>query len=103
MNPLLKNHISARLDKVSDQSEDIYSDQFFEAQTVVANALDNVKARVYVDSRCVTNCKPLFESGTLGPKGHVQVIVPHKTQNYGNQADPTEESQIPHCTLKMFP
>jgi len=26
MNPLLKNHISARLDKVSEQTEDIYSD-----------------------------------------------------------------------------
>lgn len=90
MNPLLKNHISARLDKVSEQTEDIYSDQFFDAQTVVANALDNVKARVYVDSRCVINSKPLFESGTLGPKGHVQVIVPHKTENYGNQTDPTE-------------
>lgn len=79
MNPLLKNHISARLDKVSEQTEDIYSDEFFDNQTVVANALDNVKARIYVDARCVINRKPLFESGTLGPKGHVQVIVPHKT------------------------
>lgn len=79
MNPLLNGHISARLDKVSDQTDDIYSDEFFQAQNVVVNALDNVKARVYVDSRCVANSKPLFESGTLGPKGHVQVIIPHKT------------------------
>jgi hypothetical protein len=39
----------------------------------------------------------------LGPKGHVQVIVPLKTENYGSQNDPNEEAQIPHCTLKMFP
>ena len=26
MNPLLKNHISARLDRVSEQTQDIYSD-----------------------------------------------------------------------------
>lgn len=26
-------------------------------------------------SRCVTNQRPLLESGTLGAKGHVQVIV----------------------------
>ena len=103
MNPLLKGHISARLDKVCEETEDVYSDEFFEAQTVIANALDNVKARIYVDKRCVNNSKPLFESGTLGPKGHVQVIVPGKTENYGNQNDPTEENQIPHCTLKMFP
>lgn len=79
MNPFLKGHISARLDKVCEQTEDIYSDEFFENQTVVANALDNVRARVYIDKRCVKNSKPLFESGTLGPKGHVQVIVPKKT------------------------
>lgn len=56
-----------------------------------------------MDKRCVQNKRPLFESGTLGPKGHVQVIVPDKTENYGSQNDPNEESQIPHCTLKMFP
>jgi hypothetical protein len=31
------------------------------------------------------------------------VIVPHKTETYGSKADPVEENQIPHCTLKMFP
>lgn len=56
-----------------------------------------------MDKRCVENKVPLFESGTLGPKGHVQVIVPYKTQNYGSQNDPNEQAQIPHCTLKMFP
>jgi hypothetical protein len=45
----------------------------------------------------------LIESGTLGPKGHVQVIVPGKTETYSQQQDPEEETQIPHCTLKMFP
>lgn len=46
---------------------------------------------------------PLLESGTLGPKGHVQVIVPYKTESYGSQQDPQDEAEIPHCTLKMFP
>ena len=39
----------------------------------MVNALDNVEARRYVDSRCVTNLRPLLESGTMGAKGHVQV------------------------------
>jgi len=38
---------------------------------VITNALDNVQARLYIDGRCVENAKPLVESGTLGPKGHV--------------------------------
>lgn len=79
MNPCLKGHIQARLDKVCDATENIYSDKFYEGLTVVANALDNVQARQYVDRRCVSNKKPLLESGTLGPKGHVQVIIPFVT------------------------
>lgn len=68
---MLKNHIVARLDMVHEGTKDIFSDEFFQKQTIIANALDNVKARKYVDLRCVLNKKPLIESGTLGPKGHV--------------------------------
>ena len=103
MNPLMKGHISAKLDKVCDATENTYSDKFYKELTVVANALDNVQARLYVDRRCVLNKKPLLESGTLGPKGHVQVIIPYVTESYGSQNDPVEENQIPHCTLKLFP
>ena len=56
-----------------------------------------------MDQRCVRNHVPLLESGTLGTKGHVQVIFPHKTENYGQVRDATEELNIPICTLKMFP
>ena len=103
MNPQLKNHIIAREDKVHDGTLHIYSDKFFQDLTIVANALDNVQARRYVDMRCVSAKKPLLESGTLGSKGHVQVIIPNQTESYGSQEDPQEEGEIPHCTLKMFP
>ena len=103
MNPLLKGRIIARLDKVFEGTENIFTDKFFECLTVVANALDNVQARRYVDQRCVNSKTPLLESGTLGPKGHVQVIIPHKTESYGSSNDPVEDGDIPYCTLKMFP
>lgn len=77
MNHQLKGNIIARLDKVHEGTNHIFTDQFFEGLTIVTNALDNVAARTYVDSRCVTAKTPLLESGTLGPKGHVQVILPH--------------------------
>ena len=103
MNPLLKGHINARLDKVHEGTANIFTDKFFEEQTIVTNALDNVQARRYIDMRCVNSKIPLIESGTLGPKGHVQVVIPYKTESYGSQEDPVEENEIPHCTLKMFP
>ena len=103
MNPNLKGHIFAKLDKLCEETENIFTDTFFLSLDFVANALDNVNARRYVDSRCVANCKPLLESGTLGPKGHVQVIIPFKTESYGSQNDPEVSNDIPQCTLKMFP
>ena len=103
MNPNLDKHIFAKLDKVCEETENIFNDNFFSSLDFVANALDNVNARRYVDSRCVANRKPLLESGTLGPKGHVQVVVPFKTESYGSQNDPEVSNDIPQCTLKMFP
>ncbi|KAL4488907.1 hypothetical protein ABPG72_005694 [Tetrahymena utriculariae] len=103
MNRDLKNSITARLDKVYEQTEHIFNDTFFQKQNIILNALDNVQARKYMDIRCIQNRRALIDSGTLGPKGHVQVIIPHLTETYGSLQDPQEEGDIPHCTLKMFP
>jgi molybdopterin/thiamine biosynthesis adenylyltransferase len=103
MNPDLKGNVIARLDKVHEGSANIFTDKFFEDLTIVTNALDNVQARKYIDLRCVTAKTPLLESGTLGPKGHVQVILPYKTESYGQQQDPEDNNEIPICTMKMFP
>jgi ubiquitin-activating enzyme E1-like protein 2 len=90
-------------EKVCPQTEnDIFNDNFFKEQDICVNALDNIEARRYMDSRCVTNQKALLESGTLGSKGHVQVIIPHLTESYTTTRDPQDED-IPYCTLKSFP
>lgn len=67
------------------------------------NALDNVNARRYVDQRCMANKIPLIDSGTLGTKGHIQTIIPNKTESYTSKNDPESSTEIPVCTLKMFP
>ncbi len=103
MNKDMKDHVIARLDKVHEGTAHIFTDKFFSGLSLVANALDNVQARRYIDLRCVTNKTPLIESGTLGPKGHVQVVVPFKTESYSSQNDPEDNLNIPICTLKMFP
>eukprot|EP01147_Barroeca_monosierra_P003055 gene3055-5834_t len=100
MNP--KMNIVAHENKVGPETEDVYDDAFFEQLDGVANALDNVEARQYMDSRCVFYLKPLLESGTLGTKGNTQVVIPHLTESYSSSQDPPEKS-IPLCTLKSFP
>lgn len=100
MNPNI--HVMAHQNRVGGDTENIYNDEFFEKLDGVANALDNVDARMYMDRRCVFYCKPLLESGTQGTKGNVQVVIPHMTESYSSSQDPPEKS-IPICTLKNFP
>uniref|UniRef100_A0A674JCT1 E1 ubiquitin-activating enzyme n=1 Tax=Terrapene triunguis TaxID=2587831 RepID=A0A674JCT1_9SAUR len=100
MNPNI--HITSHQDRVGPDTERVYDDDFFEGLDGVANALDNVDARMYMDRRCVYYRKPLLESGTLGTKGNVQVVIPFLTESYSSSQDPPEKS-IPICTLKNFP
>jgi len=55
---------------VSPDTENIFNDQFWNSLSFVVNAVDNVKARNYVDKRCVWFKKALLESGTLGTKAN---------------------------------
>ena len=89
-------------ERVSQDTTDVFNDTFWNSLDVVLNALDNVNARRYVDARCVFFNKPLLESGTLGTKCNVQVVVPHLTQNYGATNDPPEKT-APECTVHYFP
>lgn len=102
INPDIK--IEAHQNKVCWETEaTTYTDSFIRHNDIIVNALDNVEARKYMDGRCVTNQKPLMESGTMATKGHVQVIVPSLTESYASQSDPEEGGDIPYCTLKSFP
>jgi len=100
MNP--KVNVESQENRVGAETENIYNDEFFENLDGVANALDNVEARTYMDRRCVFYRLPLLESGTLGTKGNTQVVIPDLTESYSSSQDPPEKS-IPICTLKNFP
>ena len=100
INPSLRTE--ALQNRVSSDTENVFDDTFWENLDVVVNALDNVNARLYVDSRCVYFQKPLLESGTLGTKCNTQMVIPNLTENYGASRDPPEK-QAPMCTVHSFP
>ena len=89
-------------DKICHETEHLFGKEFYDSIDGISNALDNINARLYVDQRCLFFDKPLFESGTLGTKGNVQVIIPRVTENYGASQDQQEKS-FPVCTIKNFP
>lgn len=100
MNPSM--NIKSYSLRVGSETENVFNDDFFEELSGVCNALDNVEARLYMDSRCVFYGKSLLESGTLGTKGNTQVVVPYLTESYASSRDPPDPS-IPQCTLHHFP
>ena len=88
--------------EVHKKSEIIFNSNFWNHQDLIVNALDNVEARQYVDSKCVDFQLPLFESGTLGSKCNTQSIIPNQTATYSEIQDVIEQT-IPMCTIKSFP
>ncbi|KAF8545512.1 ubiquitin-activating enzyme E1 1 [Trichophaea hybrida] len=102
MNPELLGKINTMRDRVGQDTENVFNEDFWQELDAVTNALDNVEARTYVDRRCVFFLKPLLESGTLGTKGNTQVILPRVTESYSSSQDPPEQS-FPMCTLRSFP
>eukprot|EP00546_Thalassionema_frauenfeldii_P018444 CAMPEP_0178900650 /NCGR_PEP_ID=MMETSP0786-20121207/3584_1 /TAXON_ID=186022 /ORGANISM="Thalassionema frauenfeldii, Strain CCMP 1798" /LENGTH=1237 /DNA_ID=CAMNT_0020571663 /DNA_START=42 /DNA_END=3756 /DNA_ORIENTATION=+ len=97
-------NIEALERKVGDDTEDFFDDAFWGKLDLCWNALDNVQARRYTDSKCLLYSKPLLESGTLGTKCNHEVILPYRTSTYndGNEND-DQENQIAMCTLRSFP
>jgi len=100
MNPHM--NIESWTVRVGPDTEDTFNIPFWEKINGVCNALDNIKARLYIDEKCVFHRKPLLESGTMGTKGNVQVVVPYVTESYGSSVDPPTP-ETPVCLLHSFP
>ncbi len=97
-----KFNVKTMQEFVAPQTEHIFTEDMWDGLDMVIGAVDNIKARMYVDSKCVWHHKPYLDSGTLGPKANTQVVMPKLTQSYADTMDPQEES-FPMCTIRNFP
>ena len=88
---------------VCPETEDVFNNEFWQSMDLIVNAVDNIKARKYIDNQATFYNKPLIDSGTLGTKAHLQNIIPHLTMCYNDLNDDTNETEIPFCTLRLFP
>ena len=101
MNPDLKHGLHVHETRVEPKTETEFTDKFWDELDFVVNALDNVKARTYTDSKCLLHSVPLFESGTLSTKASLSVHLPFKSDHY-HDTD-TNTGPIAMCTLTNFP
>ena len=98
------SHCEAHQNLISQDTEFIYTEDFWKSQDFVINAVDNIKARKYIDYQCTLFNRILIDSGTEGTKANSQLIIPRKTKSY-NETNITEAKRqtIPMCTLRQFP
>lgn len=100
MNPKIK--VQSFIHEISKKTENKFNKNFWQKQDFIINAVDNINSRIYIDSQCIVYNKPMIDSGTLGCKSHIQLIIPGKTANYSDTTDQVED-QVPVCTIKLFP
>ena len=78
-------------------------DEFWEEYDVIFCAVDNLKARQEVDKKCIMYKKPMLECGMSGAKASSQIIIPFKSQTYGESNDSYDSPAIPLDKLINFP
>ncbi|EMR11277.1 hypothetical protein PNEG_00306 [Pneumocystis murina B123] len=86
----------------SDIKDPRFNIFWFQKFTLVFNALDNLDARRHVNKMCLIAGVPLIESGTMGFRGQVQVIIKGKTECYDCNPKETPKT-YPICTIRMTP
>ena len=101
MNPNF--NVESMQNKVCSETENIFNEDFWENQSFIIYAVDSVDARKYIDTKVIMYEKCAIDSGTLGVQGHSQIIVPHKTNTYTDQAPTKKIKELPMCTLRLFP
>ncbi|CAG9472446.1 SUMO-activating enzyme subunit 2, putative [Plasmodium vivax] len=68
----------------------------------VVNALDNIKARKYVNKLCVMERKVLIEAGSTGYNGQVYPILANETKCYNCEEKPKNKTYA-ICTIRQTP
>ena len=101
MNPNF--NVESMENKVCSETENIFNEDFWENQSFIIFAVDSVDARKYIDTKIISHEKCAIDSGTRGIMAHSQIIVPHKTNTYTDEAPNTVIKELPVCTLRLFP
>jgi ubiquitin-activating enzyme E1 len=103
MKPNININIKTEIEKVGTENIEFTNRIMNLNLTGIINALDNTKARRFMDELCFKHNFPLFESGTTGTKGNTQPVIPFLTETYSNSTDPEQDKSFPICTIKSFP
>ena len=95
---------------VGPETENIFTDQFWDDQDIIFNAVDNVKARFYLSDKVCIHQKYHFDAGTLGVNSSCGFFMKNLSSTYKEQNgekkeedDNNNERQNGMCTIHSFP
>ena len=87
--------------EVREETEYLFGENFYKKQEFVLIAVDNVKARKYINNQCIFNRIKLIECGTLGENASSQLIIPFVSEEY--KGSETNNNKIGVCTIRNLP
>ncbi len=86
--------------EVRIETENIFNENFYNDQEFVLIAVDNVKARNYINKQCTLYRIKLIECGTLGEQASSQLIIPFVSDEYKGTENNTTYGM---CTIRNLP
>ena len=93
---------------VSSETESIFSDVFWDNQNIIFNAVDNIKARMYINEKVTIHQKYHFDAGTLGVHSNCCIFLKNVSSTYKEQNEDKKEDDLNNrengmCTIHSFP
>ena len=94
---------------VGPETENIFTDQFWDDQDIIFNAVDNVKARFYINDKVTFHQKYHFDAGTLGENSSCGFFIKNLSSTYREQNNDKKEEDDNltrdngMCTVHSFP
>lgn len=95
---------------VGQESENIFSDIFWDKQDIIFNAVDNVKAKLYLNEKVCIHQKYHVDAGTLGVNSsccyflkNVSSTYKEQIQNKKEEDDNNSNRDIGMCNIHSFP
>jgi ubiquitin-activating enzyme E1 len=102
-------NINSYSNPVSPETENIFSDYFWDNQDIIFNAVDNVKARMYLNEKVEIHQKFHVDAGTLGVNSSSCFFLKNLSSTYKEQnfdkkeEDDSNNGEIGMCTIHSFP
>lgn len=96
---------------VGAETENIFSDKFWDEQDIIFNAVDNVEARFYLNDKVCIHKKYHFDAGTLGVNSSCgffmkNISSTYKDQNKDKKIEDDNNNNLRDnglCTIHSFP